>query len=1437
MVAALLLGTAFHPKDAPAQPIPTTPLWAMTQNQNYPPGLSRWREDWGDQGALCVDWVEFEKENPGWAANCAAHGCYAVVPPPRVDACAIWLDYGYSGQSIYFYCNELRPGGPTPVYDAATGRWSCQAENRFKNAGPTCAVGNPVNPGYPNKFQVETDLVLPGEHPLRIERTYNSAGKDQGAAVGTRWRGHYFQALAPKIGLQMATVFAHRPDGRTLFFTLMKNGAAVPLTPYDAAATWQTDADTDDRLTRVADAGGTTLSWQYYVAKSDETEHYDAGGRLTAIVHRAGNTHALAYDGNGRLVTVTDTFGRQLAMSYDTAGRVATIADPAGQVYQYAHDATGNLTAVTFPGGGTRTYLYNETALTGGADLPDVLTGIVDENGARFANFGYDSIRRPVLTEHAGGANRYTLSYSGTSTTITDPLGTVRTHVYTNFLGVAKPTSITQPCESCGGGTSSATSYDANGNVTSRTDFNGKKVCYAHDLTRNLETARVEGILAAETCSTVLATPPNRADVRKVTTTWHPTYRLPTTVTEPAPGGTRTTTFSYDAAGNPVQKAQVAPANDGSGTTVSRTWSWTYGSLGRMLTATDPDGRITTYGYYADNDPNPGRRGQVQTVTNALGHVTQVTAYDAAGRPASTVDPNGLATDLTYDPRGRLSNRSVGGEQSSYVYDAAGQLTGVVLPDASTLTYSYDAAHRLIRIQDGLGNRIEYTLDAAGNRMQERLYDAGGTLARTRSRAFNALNRLAQDLGAQGQSTTYGYDGNSNLTASTDPLNRTTAHSYDALNRLTQVLDPAGGTTQYGYDAGGQLAQVTDPRGLATVYTYDGLGRLIRQTSPDTGTTGSTYTAAGHLATRTDARGVTATHTVDALGRLTATVYSRSGTPSETHTYSYDTGANALGRLTQLTDPAATTTWTYTPHGRVAGKTQVGGGVSRTLTYGYHAAGQLATLTTPSGQQIGYAYLNGRVVSVTVNGTPLASGIVTTPFGPVGAWQWGNGRYTFRDYDGDGRLTRWTFRNGTDLLRSDVSFDAASRITALADPLAPARSGAYQYDALDRLTLAQQGSPVTRTWQYGYDALGNRTAAQVDAAVTTLTYAAGSQQLQQVAGGSVPGYLVGRTNVSFGYNNANRLTTITGDGVPLASYAVNGLGQRIAKTVAGVTTHFVYDEQGRLIGEYDATGQLIQETVWLDDLPLATLRPTGTGNPTPIAIHYVHADHLGTPRAVTRPGDDQLLWRWDNAEPFGNSAPDENPSGLGTFSYHLRFPGQFYDAETGLHYNYFRDYDPAIGRYSQSDPIGINGGLNTYAYVWGDPLQYSDSTGHVGQIPAVVMDRIISCALGCLTSVGMQVVTSDCCTDYCAGNQLKRPACLLKCSPTPCETVQSCLTGCIAGALIGRGPGGILGGVAAWAMNQIAKQMFGIDPCSSLGVQDPGRPNPVLPNTNLGRAP
>ena len=358
----------------------------------------------------------------------------------------------------------------------------------------------------------------------------------------------------------------------------------------------------------------------------------------------------------------------------------------------------------------------------------------------------------------------------------------------------------------------------------------------------------------------------------------------------------------------------------------------------------------------------------------------------------------------------------------------------------------------------------------------------------------------------------------------------------------------------------------------------------------------------------------------------------------------------------------------------------------------------------------GFSYLNNRVVSATVNGTALVSGIVTTPFGSIGAWQWGNGLFTFRDYDRDGRLYRWTFRNGTDILRNDLAFDIGSRITGIADPAAPSRNGAYEYDTLDRLILAQQGSPTAHTYQYTYDAIGNRTTQTADGNTSTLSYAATSNQLVTMVGAVPATYLSGLVSASFRYNNANRLAEVQSGGT-LATHAVNALGQRVKKVVGTTTTLFVYDEQGRLLGEYDASGYLVQETVWLENLPIATLRPMGTGTPTPIAIHYVHADHLGTPRAVTRPSDNAIEWRWDNAEPFGNAPPNENPSGLGAFKYNLRFPGQYFDSEIGTNYNYFRDYDPAIGRYIQSDPIGLRGGPNTYAYVRSDPIMRVDPTG------------------------------------------------------------------------------------------------------------------------------
>ena len=188
--------------------------------------------------------------------------------------------------------------------------------------------------------------------------------------------------------------------------------------------------------------------------------------------------------------------------------------------------------------------------------------------------------------------------------------------------------------------------------------------------------------------------------------------------------------------------------------------------------------------------------------------------------------------------------------------------------------------------------------------------------------------------------------------------------------------------------------------------------------------------------------------------------------------------------------------------------------------------------------------------------------------------------------------------------------------------------------------------------------------------------------------------------------DAGQIGSVTNAGVT-TSYLLNGLGQRVKKTTPSGARYFVYDEAGHVLGSYDATGTLVEELVWLDDIPVAWLLPNGAGT----TVYYVHTDHLNTPKKLTRATDNVVVWRWD-ADAFGTTAPDPNPDGDGTsLSFNLRFPGQYYDAEAGLSYNYFRDYDPQVGRYVESDPIGLKGGLNTYGYVGGNPISFIDPLG------------------------------------------------------------------------------------------------------------------------------
>jgi RHS repeat-associated protein len=609
---------------------------------------------------------------------------------------------------------------------------------------------------------------------------------------------------------------------------------------------------------------------------------------------------------------------------------------------------------------------------------------------------------------------------------------------------------------------------------------------------------------------------------------------------------------------------------------------------------------------------------------------------------------------------------------------------------------------------------------------------------------------------------TYGYDAEGNLKTITNPNGHLTEHSYDSLQRrrtTTQPLPAAGvprPVIQMDYDGRDQLSRVLDPRSLPTIYTTDGLGNTSLVQSPDSGPTGATYDAAGNLTTRTDARGITHTYTYDALNRLTRIDYP-SGTPT---VYEYDGGPGgapfAIGRLTKITDESGSTSFSYDGFGHVTAKTQVvnsaAGSRSFTLTTEWGetgiVTGKPVRLVYPSGTSIEIGYETaGRPGSITItrNGqaSVLLSGVGYNALHALAGWSWGDGTTYQRTFDSFARLKTYPLGNpaGTGAamgITRTLQYDDAGRITGYS------HSGGqtvldqlHSYDGLDRLTGTQKHAT---SYGYGYDATGNRTERRIGAASYINTVQGTSNRLasvQEPSGSGTAtrtyshddaGNLTGDGTNAFTYSARGRMSTaLTPNGS--VSYLVNGLEQRVSKTgltVPSGAAYYVYDEAGHTVGEYDANGNPVYEVVYLGDTPVGVITASG--------VDYVYADHIDTPRVIARSQDHAIVWRWDEAEAFGATPPDEDPSGLGTYTFNQRFPGQVFDRETGLFYNWHRDYSASTGRYVQSDPIGLAGGINTYSYAFSQPTRFTDPDGRLVQaLPGLAPVIVAGCALspGC----------------------------------------------------------------------------------------------------------
>ncbi|BAV99365.1 YD repeat-containing protein [Lysobacter enzymogenes] len=1178
--------------------------------------------------------------------------------------------------------------------------------------------GNPCNVKTGEKIEHQTDFELGW---IAFTRSYHSGVAVRSGGFGPGWT----HSLDLRLSISADTLGLSGGDGYQVRYAKLGN------------AFFATDSSGD----RVVASGS-----QWLLHRQGDVLVFDAQGRLIERRNEDGTGLTCAYGEYDRLDKVTHSSGRSLQFVYaEPSGdaSIASIASEGKTLASYAYTAGRQVEIATFAGGDKRKYHYEDSR------FPRHLTGVTHEDNKRYSTFAYDAKGRVISSQHDGGADKITLTYRPEGgTDVTDSLGQKTTYGLTSGTGVL-PRRFGDVIDEKGTvkNTYNPESADFRGRPASLTDRKGTKSEFAYAEANDA----VTGALA-----------------RTVTTTeavGKPEQRVSTATTDIASNrlirsaiGNQETRITRNARFQPVSVAvRDTVAN------VTRTTTYTYCEaadvaansacplLGLLKSVDGPRtdvNDITHFEYFSSDDSTCAttptlctfRKGDLRKTIDAAGLVTEISGYDPQGWVLSVVDPNGVVTDAEYNTRGWLTASKVRGIDNAVETDdlvtkieyfPTGLTKQVTLADGNFTTFAYDNAQRLTGVTDRSGATVQYTLDLAGNRKVEDTKNSAGTVQATLSRVFNVLGQVQTYKDGLNHATGYTYDAEGHPDTTTDALGRVSDQDYDPLGRLVKTLQDVGtgrinAETKIEYDALDQVTKVIDPKGLSTVYARNGFGELTQLTSPDTGVTGYTYDAAGQTKTRTDARGIATTYSYDALGRLTQRAYPTAvlGT-----TYTYDTVASGCptgetfskGRLSQSVGTGGALRYCYDRFGRMVRKIVVTTGPVLTLRYAYTAAGALKSVTYPDGTVADYVRGNhGRTTQIGVTRPGSTREILLTSvgyaaYGPSAGWAYGNNQPMTRNVDRNYDVSRLV-GSAPDGLSLHLARDEVGNVSRFSTQNQSTILARYQYDRLDRLTQTQDGPTATALETYGYDATGNRTSFQSGAsAAQSYTFPSTSHRLQSVAGIARTYDAAGNTTSAGGtakqyvYNDLGRLGQFKVDGAVKMNYAYNGLGQQARRYNETSIRHALYDEAGSWLGEYDNAGTALQQVVWMDDLPVGVIQGSGTTQ----KLYYIEPDHLGTPRIVVDPRRNKAVWTWNiKSEAFGNTPPNEDPDLDGAkFVFDMRFPGQRFEAVSGLIYNYYRDYDPTTGRYLQSDPIGQLGGIDTYGYAGGSPLSFSDPSG------------------------------------------------------------------------------------------------------------------------------
>ncbi|MDX3228040.1 putative T7SS-secreted protein [Streptomyces sp. ME19-01-6] len=954
----------------------------------------------------------------------------------------------------------------------------------------------------------------------------------------------------------------------------------------------------------------------------------------------------------------------------------------AGPRWPLERDADGDYTLTDPTGGHTRHF----SGPAGGGDGVARPTQITDRAG-HVITFDYDTEGVPTRIRHSAGyhleltatAGRITaLHLAGAAADGSDQQLLRYGYADGNLSEVINSSGLPLRFE-----------YDDERRVISWTDTNDRRYDYVYD---NRDRCIAEGGEAGHVSV--------RIDYHD---TDHATGHRVTTVTTPEG---HTSRYVIDDACRVI--AETDP--------LGHATTYAYDRRGRLLARTDPLGHTTTYAY--------DEAGHLTRITGPDGHGT-TTAYNALGLPTSVTGPDGATWSQTYDEAGhRTSVTDPAGHTTRYTYDNGGRLIAITDALGQTTAVRCDAAGLPVEITDPLGATTRYQRDAFGRPVA--LTDPLGHTTHLR---WTVEGKLAARTNPDGATETWRYDGEGNCTRSVDAAGGVTSYEYTHFDLPAARTGPDGVRYEFTHDTALRLTQVTNPQGLTWSYEYDPAGRTVSETDFDGRTLTYTHDAAGRLTSRANPLGQTVVFERDALGRTL-----RKTTGERTTTFAYD----PAGRLTTATGPDTEVVYQRDRMGRV--KTEMVGG--RVLAHTYDALGRRTRRTTPTGATTTYTYdPAGNRTTLTTSGHTLAF-----------------------DHDATGRETA---RHLTDTLSLSQVWDPAGRLTEqtlTGSAPGPLHHRAYTYRADGHLIAVDDHHSGPRTFTlddarrvtavhaqgwtetYAYDEAGNQTHASwpID------------QPAQEATGGRryTGTRIIRAGNIRYAHDAAGRLTlrrkTRLSKKPDTWRYTWDAEDRLTAVTTPdGTTWRYLYDPfgrrtakqrlapDGRTIAEQtDFTWDgptLVEQTTTAPDLPhpvsltwdhqglhpiAQTERITDTTTQREIDQRFfaIVTDLVGTPTHLV---DETGVTAWRVETTLWGTA---TTTGDRTTRTPLRFPGQYHDPETGLHYNHHRYYDPTTARYLTPDPLGLAPAPNPATYVhnphtWSDPLGLTPCEEFVASLP------------------------------------------------------------------------------------------------------------------------